>query len=121
MAEGGLQNETVELIEFAIDRGGVYVSPISAWELGMLIAKGRLALKRDASILFREMTETRLRLAPLEPDVLIASTALPYCDLRDPADRIIAATARAYLWHVVTRDRPLLAYAEAGWVRAVPC
>jgi len=39
----------------------------------------------------------------------------------DPADRIIAATAREYDLRVVTRDRRLLAYAESGYCRALAC
>ena len=39
----------------------------------------------------------------------------------DPADRIIVATARAEGATVMTRDRALLAHAEAGHVTAVAC
>jgi PIN domain nuclease of toxin-antitoxin system len=40
---------------------------------------------------------------------------------RDPADRIIAATARAFDMTLVTRDRPLLDYADAGHLKALAC
>jgi PIN domain nuclease of toxin-antitoxin system len=39
----------------------------------------------------------------------------------DPADRIIAATAREYGFAVMTRDRALLAYADQGSLSAVTC
>jgi PIN domain nuclease of toxin-antitoxin system len=40
---------------------------------------------------------------------------------RDPADRIVIATARALGLQLVTRDRAILAYADAGHVAAIPC
>ena len=39
----------------------------------------------------------------------------------DPADRIIAATAREYGFTVVTRDAKLLSYAGEGHLKALPC
>jgi hypothetical protein len=39
----------------------------------------------------------------------------------DPGDRLIIATARHLGMPIVTSDRKILAYAEAGFVRAIPC
>jgi PIN domain nuclease of toxin-antitoxin system len=44
---------------------------------------------------------------------------LPGAPLGDPADRIIAATARAYGYRLMTRDGPLLDFGVAGHVRAI--
>ena len=60
-------------------------------------------------------------LADMSPHVLIASSFLPGAHPKDPADRIIAATAREYGYCVVTRDRRLLAYADSGYCRALIC
>jgi PIN domain nuclease of toxin-antitoxin system len=49
-----------------------------------------------------------MALADMPPAVLIASQNLPNFLVGDPADRIIAATAREYRFTVVTRDKPLL-------------
>jgi PIN domain nuclease of toxin-antitoxin system len=57
----------------------------------------------------------------MPPGVLIASSFLPGDMPADPADRIIAATAREYELRLVTRDRLLLAYAESGYCRALAC
>ena len=54
-----------------------------------------------------------------EPIVKVA--ALSFRPGDQPADRIIAATARQYDLRVVTRDRRLLAYAEMGCRRALAC
>jgi PIN domain nuclease of toxin-antitoxin system len=46
---------------------------------------------------------------------------LPGAPPRDPADRIIAATAREHGYTVMTRDATLLAYAREGYLSAVEC
>jgi predicted nucleic acid-binding protein len=53
--------------------------------------------------------------------ILLASTALPGLPPADPADRIIAATARIQGHVIVTRDRKLLDYAQEGHTRAIAC
>ena len=107
----------------AVDDAGMQLaaSPISAWELGNLVSRGRLALGMEPSQWFRQVLEAGVALAPMPPDVLIASAFLPASPLRDPADRILAATARAFGYRLMTRDGSLLAYAAAGHLRAISC
>lgn len=100
----------------------IFVSPISAWELGLLTARGRLSLHMSAERWFDELLKAPgLRLADMPPQVLIASSFLPGAHPKDPADRIILATAREYGYRVVTRDRRLLAYSEGGFCQALAC
>lgn len=99
----------------------VLVSPITAWEVGILVAKDRLTLTVPVSTWFDKLLELGVALAELSPAVLIASTELRASELTDPSDRIIAATARAFNYRLMTRDRPLLAYASRGQVTAIPC
>lgn len=100
----------------------VYVSPISAWEIGLLVSLGRLNLSLSPENWFASLRrKAGLTLTNLSPDVLIASSFLPDAPCRDPADRIMAATAREYGFILVTRDTKLLAYAEKGHIRALPC
>jgi len=101
---------------------GVFVSPIAAWEIGMLVAKGRIQLSRSPEVWFETLLELPgVRLAPLSPTVLIASSALPGNPPSDPADRMIAATARAFGYTLITRDGELTPYAAAGHISAVGC
>jgi PIN domain nuclease of toxin-antitoxin system len=107
-------------IERAARRGDVYVSAISVWELGMLVARGRVHLGADVlDGCLEALGRPGLTLAPLAPEVAIASTRLPGRPGADPADRILAATARAYGAAIVTRDRRMLDYARAGHVAAL--
>ena len=62
-----------------------------------------------------------VRLADMSPRLLIASTELPGTPPKDPADRIIAATGRAFGYVIVTRDGELTPYAAAGHIQAVAC
>jgi PIN domain nuclease of toxin-antitoxin system len=98
------------------------VSPISAWELGLLSAKGRLPTTRSPAALFDEVLETRgVKVEALTPSVLIQSSFLPGKIHADPADRILIATARHAGLTIVTRDRTILKYAQDGHVRALAC
>jgi len=101
---------------------GVYVSPFTAWEIGTLIAKQRLQLTLSPEVWFeRLLALPGVRLADLTPKILLASTALPGSPPADPADRILAATARVQGHVVVTRDKKLLDYAREGHIRAIAC
>jgi len=101
---------------------GVYVSPFTAWEIGTLIAKQRLQLTLSPEIWFeRLLAMPGVRLADVTPKILLASTALPGSPPADPADRIIAATARAMGQTLITRDSKLLDYAREGHIRAQAC
>lgn len=98
------------------------VSSITAWEIGMLAMKGRFKSSLTPQRWFERLRTTKgIQLCDLTPDVLIASSFLPGELHRDPADRIIAATAREYGFTVVTRDRALLIYAEQGHLNALAC
>ena len=120
--EGPLSAEAERIIEEAFAAGTpVLVSPITAWEVGQLVARGRLALTRDPKAWFAGLLSTGVALADLGWEVLLQSTSLPSCPLRDPADRILAATARAHGYRLMTRDRPLLDYAAAGHLHAIAC
>ncbi len=70
---------------------------------------------------FRLLQAPGLRLADMPPELLIASSFLPGTPPRDPADRILATTAREYGYMLVTRDRPLLDYGEQGHIQALAC
>lgn len=99
----------------------IHVSPASAWEIGQLASRRRLSLSMDAVAWWDALIESGLRLAPMDAAVLMASSTLPGGRLKDPADRIIVATARMHGYRIMTRDRPILNYAAAGHVQAIAC
>ncbi len=100
----------------------IYISPISAWEIGLLVSRGRLNLTLPPERWFAQLLRlSRLLLADMPPAVLIASSFLPDAPLRDPADRIIVATAREFDLTILTSDRAMLDYSDRGHVRAMAC
>ena len=109
------------LQEMEADADGIAASPISAWEIGQLVSRGRLRLSIDPLKWFYRNLDRGMALAPLTPSILVASSVLPAADLRDPADRILAATARELGYRLMTRDKPLLTFAANGHMQALAC
>ena len=100
----------------------LYVSAMTAWEIGLLAARGRIAMSVTPMVWFsRLLAVPGIAMAELSPDILIASSFLPGSPPRDPADRIIAATARDKGLRLVTRDKILLDYAAQGHLDALAC
>ena len=99
----------------------VFISPITAWEVGMLVSKQRLVLTVPPLQWFQSIIALGVDMAPISPDILVASSSRPDPILKDPADRIIAATARALNCRLMTRDGPLLTFARRGHQSAIAC
>jgi PIN domain nuclease of toxin-antitoxin system len=100
----------------------IYISPITAWEIGLLVSLGKLTSPMSPQAWFERLLEAPgVRLAEMSSDVLIASSFLPGTPPRDPADRILAATAREYGYRLMTRDTPLLTYGRLGHLHALAC
>lgn len=105
-----------------IDGGVPLVSPITAWEISLLVRRGRLALTMSPTRWWSTtLSRLGLELAPMSPSLLIASNELPGDPPNDPADRIIAATAREHGVRLMTRDRLLVAYGQAGHLDVQAC
>lgn len=118
-----LASGAIEAIDAAYRTGStIFVSAITAWEVGLLVSRNRLSLVAKPERWFQRLLAIPgVKLADLSPDILIASSFLPGEPPRDPADRIILATARDLGATLVTRDRLLLKYGEAGQVSTVAC
>jgi PIN domain nuclease of toxin-antitoxin system len=86
-----------------------WLSPISIWELMILVEKGRVELDVDAEEWVAQALEQfPPREAPLTTEVVLAmrKIRLPH---RDPADAFLAATAKAFGLTLATSDARLLA------------
>jgi PIN domain nuclease of toxin-antitoxin system len=117
-----ISEQARDAIAEAAAADGVFVSPISAWEVATLVRKGRVMLSMAPDSWFEALLALPgVRLAPMPPRTLMASAFLPGSPPSDPADRIIAATARAENLLLLTRDRKLLSYAADGHLRGLAC
>jgi PIN domain nuclease of toxin-antitoxin system len=86
----------------------LWLSPISVWELLMLIERGRVSVDAPA----REWVEAALRSVPMRDAAVTREVALVSRSIAvthdDPADRFLAATALVYDLTLLTADRRLL-------------
>jgi PIN domain nuclease of toxin-antitoxin system len=105
---------------------GIFVSPISAWEVGLLSRpkSGRHSLRflPDPKTWFaRVIAGPGIREAALTPEIAIDASYLPGDLHGDPADRLIVTTARHLGVPVVTRDHRIIDYSRGGHVQVIPC
>jgi PIN domain nuclease of toxin-antitoxin system len=96
------------------------VSAITPWEIALLASKKRIDLHKDALIWIHEALATPgVTLIPLEPEIAVASSRLPFEMHPDPADRILVATTRYLGATLVTADKSLLDLAKKGHFKAM--
>jgi PIN domain nuclease of toxin-antitoxin system len=90
---------------------GIGISIISCWETALLVEKKRLGF----TIPIREWLKEALNypgvvLLDITVEIAIDSVQLPGAFHKDPADRIIVATARAYNCSLLTNDHGIVNY-----------
>lgn len=111
---GELRAATILLIDAAARSGTVYVSVISIWETALLVRLGRLSLHTSVHRWTEEaLSKAGIQLLPFTPEIAIESVDLPEPMHKDPADRILVASAKVERLTLVTRDRQVLAFAKA--------
>lgn len=117
-----LTSDAMEALDQSADTETAFVSQITAWELGILVSRGRVASAMPVSMWFDSfLGRSGFKLQALTSATLADSSFLPGSPPRDPADRIIITTARTFDLTVVTRDRAILDYSKQGHVRALAC
>lgn len=115
LGERMLRTQAREAVHEASRQDRILVSAITPWEIGVLASKKRIDLHRDAMEWVRGVLSfAGVSLVPLEPEIAVASTCLPWEMHADPADRILVATARHLGATLVTADRALLEFARQG-------
>ena len=93
--------------------GDIIVSSISAWEIAMLVERGKLVLSMDVGSWLSTVAQIdAVRFLPVEVEVATKSVDLPGDFHKDPADRMIVATARKLAVPLVTKDDKIRAYAH---------
>jgi PIN domain nuclease of toxin-antitoxin system len=104
---GKLSRRVVAIIEK--ESSEIWLSPISIWELKMLVERRRVMLDMD----LEEWVEKAFKSAPVREAPLTNAVALATRKIqlphRDPVDAFLAATARVFDLTLVTSDEKLLA------------
>ncbi|HEX3069169.1 MAG TPA: type II toxin-antitoxin system VapC family toxin [Thermoanaerobaculia bacterium] len=86
----------------------LWISPVTVWELLLLIEGGRIRLDMPFEQWLADVRgKLALHEAPLTHEVVLAARDVRITHA-DPADRLLAATARYYELRLVTADERLL-------------
>ena len=90
----------------------VFISAISAFEIGQKRAAGKLALPFEASKWFAAMLKQhQVQEIPVTSEICMAAADLPLVH-RDPFDRLIVATALVHGLVILTSDQVMPKYPQ---------
>jgi PIN domain nuclease of toxin-antitoxin system len=107
-------------INRAAASGQLRIAAISVWEAALLASRGRVVLGRPLTQwITAAVSAPGLTIEPLLPQVAVEACSLPEAFHRDPADRLIVATARVANATLMTRDQRILDYAARGHLTAI--
>lgn len=107
LAQGELPRDAATALRRAPEAN---VSVVTAWEVAIKVAGGRLVLKNPPDQWFQGLAgRYDLREIPLESAVACAAAALPPIH-RDPFDRVIVALAQAHALAILTSDDRIAKY-----------
>lgn len=97
--------------ELQAEDGEILISAITAWEIALLVEKGRLTLSMTTDDWLETVEEIEgVRFVAVDTATAVESTRLPGEFHKDPADRMIVALARHYNAELVTADDKITAY-----------
>jgi PIN domain nuclease of toxin-antitoxin system len=102
-----LGRQSLALYERVREEGNVAVSPITFWEMAMLVAKGRLGAARTPTQHWDIIRGAGAQELPITSEIAILAAEIKQLH-GDPADRFIVATAIAHQATLMTADRALL-------------
>lgn len=106
-----LKKGSLNYLESEFNARKLFVSPISAWEVGMLVSRGRLDVGQDVLSWFNGFLEKfSVTLLDITPEIAVNSSFLPGVFHGDPADRILVATAMSNSKTLVTADQKIVDY-----------
>ena len=115
-----LKKRTV--LETAAVTGGLLVSPVTCWEIGMLVSRNRVNLKMPCQEwIDMSLKAPGLSLLELSARIAVEASHLPGKFQGDPVDQILVATARVKDLTLATRDEKILAYAKHGHIPVMDC
>lgn len=108
-----LPRRTLSWIEKAINKNAVFISTISVWEVALLVEKKRLKLTMSIQDwILQNETLPYFQFIPVDNAVILQSIDLPGFLYKDPADRIIMATAILTNSFLITKDERIRNYSR---------
>lgn len=108
-----LSKKATEAMQSAIAENEIIASAISIWEICLLIKKRRLTVEMDIPNYIEKIEALPyLQWVSVDNKIAMRSILLNSALHKDPADRIIMATALIYGAKIVTSDKRIQAYEE---------
>jgi PIN domain nuclease of toxin-antitoxin system len=108
-----LSQKAKKVVEAAVEEKNLLVSSISAWEVALLVKKGRLKLTMDVTDWIAKSENLPfIQFIPVTNSIAVKSVNLPPPLHPDPADRIIIATALSTGSPIVTKDKKISDYSH---------
>jgi PIN domain nuclease of toxin-antitoxin system len=105
---GRLSRAATTAIRKALAAGGLAIASITLWEVAMMVRLGRLVPRGTPESWLAELVaRSGVVVKEITPAIATLVTQFPDEFPADPADRLIAATARAEGVVLVTRDARL--------------
>jgi PIN domain nuclease of toxin-antitoxin system len=103
-----LSRVAVSALRRARSGDGLALASISLWEMASLFARGRIQTYGTIEASVRQVLETvGVIVRPITQEIAVLAAQFPESYPRDPADRLIGATARAEGIALVTRDEKI--------------
>lgn len=100
--------------------GQLFVAAISLLEIANMARRNRVVLSFALhDWLERALSEANIGLIAISPRIAAETSSLPEGFHGDPADRLIAATARVENLTLCTHDKDLLRYGKRGLFRTL--
>jgi PIN domain nuclease of toxin-antitoxin system len=109
-----LKSSAIVQIDEHLKKSAAFISAISAWEIGMLVAEGRIRLKGETTQSYVAALFSRDGVVeePVTSTIAEYAARLPGDFHGDSADRLIVATAALRSARLVTRDERISTYAK---------
>ena len=93
------------------------IASISIWEFAMMASRGRIQLSiSPKKWIDYAVNKTGLQVLELNGKIAVESCNLPGNFHKDPADRIIVATARIHEATLITKDQKMIDYTEVNTI-----
>lgn len=108
LGDPGLSRPEREALDDLPADGRPVISDISLWEFATLVDLGRIQIHGPVENWLQiAASPATVRIQPINPEIVAEMNRLPATFHRDPADRLIVATARFLKLPLATKDRKI--------------
>jgi PIN domain nuclease of toxin-antitoxin system len=101
-----LSSEATRVMAEAREAGGLAIADITLREIAWLVSTGRISIRPQLAA-YLDFVESLFQVIPISGRIAERSMQFTAAYPRDPADRLIGATAVVYGVRLVTKDAPI--------------